>query len=183
MQMRFNEVKATQLAALLLQLRGTGRMKYLKLLKLMYLVDREALARWGRPISTDRHVSMDKGPVLSRVYNLLMEEQCEPGFWSAHIAPATDHDVQLIAHPGTEELSRAEEELGAEIFGQHGHKNCWKLVDEVHDLPEWQDPHGNMIPIALRDILKAVGKSQGDIAAIEQELESDAFAEFLLKPI
>lgn len=25
-------------------------MKYLKLLKVMYLIDREALARWGRPL-------------------------------------------------------------------------------------------------------------------------------------
>lgn len=182
MELRFNEAKATQVAALILQLRGTRRMKYLKLLKLMYLVDREALARWGRPISTDRHVSMDKGPVLSRVYSLITEEQCERGSWSEHIAPAADYDVQLKADPGTQELSRAEEELVAEVFAKHGHKNRWELVREVHDLPEWQDPHGSMIPIAIRDILIAVGKSDSDIAAIEEQLESDALAEFLLQP-
>ena len=38
--MRFNEVKATQAAARLLRNRG-GRMKYLKLIKLLYLADRE----------------------------------------------------------------------------------------------------------------------------------------------
>ena len=36
-----------------------GKMSYMKLLKLLYLVDREALLRWGRPVSTDRYVSMD----------------------------------------------------------------------------------------------------------------------------
>ena len=64
--MRFNEVKATQAAARLLRNRG-GRMSYMKLIKLLYLADREALSRWGRPITTDKYVSMDKGPVLSRV--------------------------------------------------------------------------------------------------------------------
>ena len=28
-------------------------MKYLKLIKRLYLADREALSRWGRPITTD----------------------------------------------------------------------------------------------------------------------------------
>lgn len=182
MELRFNEAKATQLAASLLKLRGTQRMNYLKLLKLMYLIDREALARWGRSISTDRHVSMDKGPVLSRVYNLITEEQCQKGDWSNHISQAADYDVRLIEDPGTDELSRAEEDLIEEIFQEHGHKNRWKLVEEVHKLPEWQDPHGSMIPIDVRDILSAVGKTPGDIAAIEQEIEADALAGFLLDP-
>jgi uncharacterized phage-associated protein len=183
MELRFNEAKATQVAALLLQLRGTRRMKYLKLLKLMYLIDREALSLWGRPVSTDRHVSMDKGPVLSRVYNLITEEQCQSGFWSEHISHAPDFDVELTVDPGFDELSRAEEDLVKEIFSAHGHKNRWRLVDEVHHLPEWQDPHGSMLPISIRDILKAVGKTPADIAAIEQEIEADVFADFILEPI
>lgn len=183
MELRFNEAKATQVAALLLNLRGTRRMKYLKLLKLMYLVDREALARWGRPVSTDRHVSMDKGPVLSRVYNLITEEQCQHGPWSEHISQAPEYDVELLRDPGTNELSRAEEDLIKEIFTQHGHKNRWVLVDEVHKLPEWQDPRGSMIPIAIRDILKAVGKTPADIAAIEEEMEADTLADFLFQPV
>ncbi len=55
--MRFNERKATQAAAYLLQMRG-GTMSYMKLIKLLYLADRAALVRFGRPITTDRYVSM-----------------------------------------------------------------------------------------------------------------------------
>jgi len=69
----FNERKATEAAARLLKLRG-GTMSYMKLIKLLYLADREALLRWGRPISTDRYVSMDRGPVLSHVLNLVTDE-------------------------------------------------------------------------------------------------------------
>jgi uncharacterized phage-associated protein len=64
--MRFNERKATQAAAYLLKRRG-GKMSYMKLIKLLYFADRVALSRFGRPITTDRYVSMDRGPVLSHI--------------------------------------------------------------------------------------------------------------------
>lgn len=43
---RFDEMKATQAAALFLELAG-GRENYTKLIKLLYLLDREALIRQG----------------------------------------------------------------------------------------------------------------------------------------
>ena len=63
--MTFNEQKVAQMAAFLLA-RGKGKMKYLKLLKLLYLADRESMKRNGHPISGDSYVSMDHGPVLSK---------------------------------------------------------------------------------------------------------------------
>src|SRR6266545_1760337 len=73
MVLRFNERRATEAAARFLKLRG-GRMSYLKLIKMLYFLDREALLRWGRPVTTDRYVSMDNGPVVSRIYDLIREE-------------------------------------------------------------------------------------------------------------
>jgi uncharacterized phage-associated protein len=179
MKGRFNEAKATQVAALLLKLRGTGQMSYLKLIKLMYLVDREALARWGRPVSTDRHVSMDKGPVLSRVYNLITEEQRAGGAWSEHISAAPNYTVKSLTDPGTDELSRAEEDLISEVFAQHGHKDRWTLVKDIHEFPEWQDPQGSMIPIRISEILEALGKSP----AIEEEIQAEAFAGLVFESV
>jgi uncharacterized phage-associated protein len=108
-QLRFNEKKATQVAAQLLRLRG-GRMSYMKLIKLMYLADREALLRWGRPISTDRYVSMDKGPVLSRVLDLATDgdDPSRPAIWSEQIGEPVSYAVELKADPGNDELSEAE---------------------------------------------------------------------------
>ena len=54
MRMRFNEKKATQAAARFLRL-CKGCMNYMKLIKLLYIADREALLRWGRPITTDAY--------------------------------------------------------------------------------------------------------------------------------
>ncbi len=71
--MPFNETKATQAAAHLIKRRGQGYMSYMKLIKLLYFADREALLRWGSPITADTFYSMDRGPVLSRVHDLVTE--------------------------------------------------------------------------------------------------------------
>ena len=169
--MRFNEVKATQAAAHLLRNRG-GRMKYLKLIKLLYLADREALARWGRPITTDNYVSMDNGPVLSQVLKRIDDGAApgEPTFWTSHIVPCGDWDVMLTADPSDGQLSRAEDRLLDEIFREYGHRNRWDLVKLVHTFPEWQDPNGSAKPITYRDILTALKKSDEEITAFECEI-------------
>ncbi len=159
-------------------------MSYLKLIKLLYLLDREALLRWGRPVTTDRHVSMDNGPVVSRIYDLIREEPA-PGtdpIWRHYISAPQEYEVALIAEPLIDELSTAEEELIQEIFSKYGKMTRWDLVRISHDLPEWQDPHGSAIPIEYRDILRAGKKTESEIAAVEAELESLATTEALLQP-
>jgi uncharacterized phage-associated protein len=182
--MRFNEAKATEAAARLIELRG-GKMSYMKLIKLLYLADREALLRWGRPITTDRYVSMDHGPVVSNVYEMIRAEP-QPGrgqFWRRLISePDGNYDVSLLSAPASAELSAAEESLLREVFASHGRKTRWEMRDLCHALPEWQDPEGSAIPIEYRDILQAAGRTRAEIAALEQELDSLALAETLLAP-
>jgi uncharacterized phage-associated protein len=185
MRLRFNEAKATQAACRLLQLRG-GTMSYLKLIKLLYLVDREALLRWGRPVTTGRYISMAHGPVVSQIYDLIREE-IPPGrasFWCQHVSePNHAYEVSLIKDPGNSELSPAEDDLLIEVFRQHGSKTRWELVELCHALPEWEDPHGSAFPIELRDILKAGRKTDTEIAAIEDELENIAAVQALVGPL
>lgn len=183
MRLRFNEVKATQTASRLLRLRG-DRMSYLKLIKLLYIVDREALIRWGRTVTTDRHVSMPKGPVVSQIYDLITgdEPPGEETFWQQHISAPQQFEIELKVDPGDDELSIAETALIDEVFSEHGRKGRWELVKFTHDLPEWQDPGGSSIPIAYRDILIAAHKTEAEIAAIEAEMESLAVTEALVAP-
>jgi uncharacterized phage-associated protein len=179
---RFNERRATEAAAKFLKLRG-GRMSYIKLIKLMYLLDREALLRWGRPVTTDRYVSMDNGPVVSRIYDLIREEPT-PGtdpLWRHFISAPTNYEVSLTAELDNEELSPAEESLIEEIFSKYGKLSRWDLVNLSHELAEWQDPKGSAIPIEYRDILRAGQKTESEIAAIESELEALAAVESMLQ--
>jgi uncharacterized phage-associated protein len=159
-------------------------MSYLKLIKLLYIVDREALIRWGRIVTTDRHVSMPKGPVVSQIYDLITgdEPPDTQTFWRQHISAPQDFEVELYNDPGNDELSRAEENLIDEVFGQHGRKGRWDLVRYTHDLPEWQDPCGSSLPISYRDILRGADKTEAEIAAVENEIESLAATEALVAP-
>jgi uncharacterized phage-associated protein len=160
-------------------------MSYLKLIKLLYLADREALLRWGRPITTGRYVSMDHGPVVSQIYELIRDEpmQDRGEVWRRYISEPANFEVALTAAAPTEELSAAELELIGEIFAEHGRKSRWELVAFCHTLPEWENPQGGALPTEYRDILNAGRKTPNEIAAIEEELESLAFVDALLSPV
>jgi uncharacterized phage-associated protein len=159
-------------------------MSYLKLIKLLYLLDRETILRWRRPATTDRYVSMDNGPVVSRIYDLIREEPA-PGtdpIWRHYIFAPQEYEVALLGEPETDELYRADEALIEEVFVKFGHMTRWDLVRASHELPEWQDPKGSAIPIQYRDILRAGNKTESEIAAVEAKLESLAATEAMLQP-
>jgi uncharacterized phage-associated protein len=159
--MPFNQEKATAAAAFLLRLRG-GQMSYLKLIKLLYLADREALHRWGFNITTDRYVSMEHGPVVSNIYNLVTIDEEENAFWASYITPPLGQfEVALTSGDIPEmQLSRAEESLLTEIFKRYGTWSRWKLRDFTHSLAEWKDPGTSSLPIPVREILMAQGQSK-----------------------
>ena len=177
----FKEKKTTQAAALLLSL-NRGKMNYLKLLKLLYIADREALLRYGRPITYDNYVSMDYGPVLSQTLNIIngcaMPERSI--YWSEFISKPENYEIKLLKESPTDELSPREKKLIEEVFREDGAKDQWELVKITHDLPEWQDPLGSAIPIDYRDILRAGNKTEGEIADILQSIESLAVTEEIL---
>ena len=164
---KFNEIKATQAAAVFLKIRGNPNleMSYMKLIKLLYLADRESLLRWDRTISSDNFVSMDKGPVLSHVLDRINEgaRNGESSYWVNHITQCGNREVRLTLDPSDDELSEAECELLSEVFAKYGHLSRWEIVDYVHTLPEWKNPNGSAIPIKISDILKAEKKSPKEI--------------------
>ena len=93
-------------------------MNYMKLIKLLYAMDRTALSRWGHPVTYDRYVSMPHGPVLSFTLDRINEGD-EPnclGYWSKFISPPSAYAVSLIADPQDYALSEAETGLIDEIL-------------------------------------------------------------------
>jgi uncharacterized phage-associated protein len=166
MSYRFNEKKSIQLASIYLKLRG-GEMSHMKLIKLMYLADREALKRWGHPVTGDHFVSMKCGPVLSNVLNLIHDEPLpeeRDHHWSDYIQATNPLTVRLTKDPAVRALSAAEEELAAEIFDEYGSMNRWEIVDITHKFPEYREPDAEhkSWPLRYLDILKAVGKTESE---------------------
>jgi uncharacterized phage-associated protein len=176
MNLKFDEKRTTQAVALLLKLRG-GKMSYLKLMKLLYFIERESLIRWGRPFTFDNPVSMDQGTVLSNTLNLIKEETPpdQHTYWKTFISSPSAHEISLLAEPERDELSNKDIELINEIYSQYGRFDRWKLRDISHSLPEWKNPHGTSLPIDYADILKSAHKPEEQIVKILDEIQGLAF--------
>jgi uncharacterized phage-associated protein len=182
----FNERKATQAAAKFLDLAG-GSMNYMLLIKLLYLLDRRALKKWGRAVTGDEYYSMKLGPVLSEVLTLITQ-QPDPdtkGYWATHISEPNRYVVEISENPGDDELSEAEESVIQAVFEKYGSYDPFQLADHLHQvLSEWQPVEHGRIPITIADILKAHGKSEEQIAAVESDVTAVAKVQrlFAVKP-
>ncbi|WP_146134137.1 Panacea domain-containing protein [Chlorogloea sp. CCALA 695] len=182
MKPNFQEKKATQVAAMFLKF-GGGKMNYMKLIKLMYLVERSALLEWGRPVTYDYYVSMPHGPVLSETLDRINEGAApdSDSYWVEYISASSDYQVSLLKAGCSEELSEAEDELIERIFKEFGDWNPWELVDYIHkNIPEWVDPKGSSIPIEYHSIFLAGGRTHRDAELIESEIEDLAVMSNLL---
>lgn len=135
-------------------------MSYMKLIKLMYLIDREALLRWGWSMTGDAYVSMKHGQVLSTTYNLVRRLIFGGMYWYEFISAPFDEKfdeklVRLTREPETDELSRADRALIQEIYDRFGHMDRWTLAKYTHDdLPEYQKTEDSSIPTEYEYVLR-----------------------------
>lgn len=143
-------------------------MHHLKLLKLLYLLDREALLRWGFPVTNDVYYSLPHGPVPSGCYDLVLSEE---GFWADHISSPHEHVVTLLDQAQSDELSKAEKSLIDELSTKFKKFDRFALRDYTHSLPEWQNPNGSRVLIRIEDILRAGNKSEDQIRIIVENIE------------
>ena len=170
-EFRFNFEKTLQAAAFLLSQEKDRRMSSLRLLKLLYVADREMLAATGKTITGDHAVAMKNGPVLSKTYNLILGQSPRADHWSPHIR-RDGYKVELVTDPGKKRLSRGETGKLLELTERYRSVDDWALSESTHDFAEWKDtfPGGNAAaPIPWEAVLQAQGR--GDLVA---EVERDA---------
>lgn len=183
----FNERKVAQMAAYFLQCEG-GRMAILKLMKLLYLAERESLERYGMPMTGDRLVSMDHGPVLSNTLNLANGaaiDSVEDG-WDMWIPSRQRHDVVLereVCDNDFDELSKADKDILQGIWEKFGDFDKWKIRDYTHTLPEWKDPQGTSLPIAYKDVFLALGYEEDQACELSREIEKDKDIDRILQSL
>lgn len=155
MRFFFEERRAAQAAALLLECED-GRMRYIKLIKLLYFADRTALIETGLPITGDRFVSMHYGPVLSRILDLIRGRATDSHLWDQWFR-TEGYDLVLTRHPGRDHISPYDEQTLRRVFETHRGDRDWEVVDATHELPEWSDPDGSSRPIEPAEILRHAG--------------------------
>src|SRR5208337_4159971 len=97
MLLDFDIEKTIAAVAYLVQREG-GELDVFLAIKTLYVADKAALIQWGKTITGDSFVSMDKGPVLSTTYNLFKGEgpESEQTVWNANISERVNHKVHLL---------------------------------------------------------------------------------------
>ena len=83
MEFRFDFEKSLQAAAYLLHLEE-GRMSYLRLLKLLYIAERELLAQKATLLTGDIYKAMEHGPVLSHIFDLIKGKGSQSMEWERY---------------------------------------------------------------------------------------------------
>lgn len=183
MPFSFNVTRAAQLTAFCIRQSGSNRLNIMKLLKLLYIADRESLRTAGYVLTGDEVWALPHGPVLSRIYDLsktppdspFVEESPEEQTWCRHFV-REGHDLRIAEEPGTSHLSKHDMDTIAGVVSQYGELDQFELRDLTHRFPEWRnnDPGSSRKLIPLRDILEALGK-QDAAGAIEQARREEQF--------
>lgn len=174
--MAYNARKAAQTVAFFAMQEG-GSISVLKAVKLVYLGDRESIARTGFPILNEIRVSMPHGPVNSVTYDFMSGVYSDEG-WSEFITDKKNYCIGLasakLSADDLDELSDAEIEALSATWARFGAMNRWEIRDWTHqpgNLPEWEDPNGSSSPIPLERIMPHVGMPT-EQAVIVRDMDS-----------
>jgi uncharacterized phage-associated protein len=181
MLLDFNIDKAIAATAYIIE-RDGGKSDMFPLIKKLYYSDRSALVAWGNSVTGDSLASLEKGPIVSTIYNLLKgqgkeEDQIK---WDSVIQRNQPYSISLRKEANIGVLSQRELEMLEEsrktINAIRGsipdwlHRNC----------PEWENPGRSSSPIDPSTILRLSEKTEEEIQRLEQANEERRFIHALL---
>lgn len=157
---KFKQTKSIQAVAFLLKQKHRSRSdNYMRLLKLLYIADRESIEETGVPITGDEFVAMERGPTLSHLLNLVKQQTFGLEEWDEYIEK-NNYEIHLIKDPGVGKLCRYELKKLRQVWEDRRDKDEWDVARETEQFPEWQKNEcgPSSRPIPLGDLLDAIGK-------------------------
>lgn len=174
---KFDEEKATEEAMVLLSEAG-GEMNYEKMLKLLYMAEREAITKQRLPISYDFFVSMERGPVPSMIKNMIEgDDKQEAGdYWDQFIERNSKETVRLKKDPEISKLSETEKKILRKIYEKFKDYSKKEVNEYTHTFDEWDNPgisrwdEPNAFPITYERIMEVKGFSPKKIEKIKSHM-------------
>lgn len=169
----FSSEKILQEIIYLLSLNG-NRMNLLKLMKELYLIDRESIDERDTSVSGDVFYSMSHGPILSQTLNMLNDLMNNN--WGQCLESVTapyypDIQIKNSISVNLDRLSIKDKSYIQTVSDKFKTYTPKQLERYTHTLPEWVDPQGSSLKIRYRDVMKALGKSDEEIDLAKQEYE------------
>jgi uncharacterized phage-associated protein len=138
-----------------------GPMDKIKLIKLLYLVDRESFLTRERPLTGDRQVAMPHGPVPSRCLDAIDGNlRSDLAFRFLHVDDARIERRNCGTSPI--QLAPDEIEILDRIIERHGDTPPWELAEWTEKLPEYKEAYvdGSSATIPYEALLKHYGSRQ-----------------------
>jgi hypothetical protein len=146
---------------------------------MLYLADKESLKGSLQTITGDKYVSMNNGPVLSKLYDLIMDKcriENEQSLWNSRFTRNGHDIIALTDRIPQGELSAFEMQILDQIYEHFRNFSLREMINYVHNnCPEWKYPNGSSIPIKSVEILESIGRTPEEIEWILAE--SNAFQE------
>jgi len=169
---RFDITKATEAACQFLKREG-GSINIMKLVKLVYLLDRLSVARRGIPVVGGAYFSLPNGPITSEFLDLI-NSGCLWGVaecrWEEFVSDRKDHEIGMIKEASRDHLSDSEIELIDAVYQEHGGKDQWQLRDWCHEhCEEWTPLEDGRERIGLDRIARALGKTEEQIDRLKEQ--------------
>lgn len=164
----FRERKALEAVSYILERIPEGpRTEYLKVVKLLYLGDRQLMQDRGRTITGDQMNALKNGPILSTTLDLL---EGDNDGWSDYIRNPEKYVVELVQPAPPAALSRADMRALDVVLKEHGSKNWRELIEFTHELPEWINKGigkgRRWAIIEVRELAEALGYNDEEAEAI-----------------
>jgi hypothetical protein len=176
---KFNEQKTTEAATILLRLSG-GEMNYMKLIKLLYIIDKKSIKEKESPITYDMYYSMKDGQVLSTVLDFVKNKKIG-NYWHKHIQLYGRYSVGIVGEPiKPNKLSPSEVEIIESVYDEFGKYDPFYLGKLTKKGSEYKKTTSS-IKIPIEDIYVDLGYKAPDIEAIKERLKEKASIDALFE--
>lgn len=182
MNLTFAHRKATQMLNFF-ALEQSGKINKLKALKLVFFADRYHLRQYGRPISNDRYLAMNFGPVASSCKDLAEMSDFlgteEKRYAEQYLEP-NGHDYQSKSDSDHSEFSETDLEALEFVWNEYGPRGEFELANLTHQFPEWkqhearlQSPDESRVPMRYTDFLKNPPAGVDPLPPLSEEEQED----------
>lgn len=173
----FDERKALDVACYFMKLHKLP-INYMKLLKYMYIYERNQILEHSSVTISDDYFSMKNGPVLSKTYDLIKEITGESAktssIWHDYIIKSILDKFSLElteeknAFPRLSKMDMLEIE---KIFHQYKSNDQWEMSEISHTFPEWTQIQFGREQFSFSDIVNKSNKSEDMKQEIIEEIE------------
>lgn len=163
MEFVFDGARAAQAAAWLLRRYGEP-MEAVRLVTLLYLVDRRKFIEQGYPLTGDEFVAVQEGPTLRKLQRLASDGNSSVDHpWAAYVRRV---GLDRLTHTDTDDfgdLSEADRDVLAKTLAKHRDTTCDQLLVLTRHFPEWHVPADAPEQIDPSIMLRDAGYSEEEI--------------------